>query len=196
MKPEVKVMIFSAIAGGALTVGASFLISDVIKPQPIPVIPYNLPQEHSQIKSFIRVVRTNDFVEPTQDPIWRVELILDNHVIDSIEAIIGRSYRQAANRHISGNESPLPQGRYSIDRQGIVKERFSNPELGSGYWIPINPLFSTDRSALGVHQDPSWGKTNGESGTSGCIGFKHAEDTTKLVDWIRKHNLRDIIVSS
>lgn len=194
-------MLLSAIAGGALTVGASFLISEVIRPQPVLTIPYDLPQESSQpgftqTKNFIRVIKTNDVVETTKDPIWRVELVLDNRVVDSVDALIGRSYRQSSDRNESGNKSPLPQGRYSIDRQGIAKAPFDEVELGKGYWIPISPLFSTGRSALGIHQDPSWGKTNGESGTSGCIGLKSPEDTAKLVEWVRKYNLQDLVVVS
>ena len=87
-------------------------------------------------------------------------------------------------------------GTYSIDRMGIEAGPFPDPELGKGFWVPITPLFSTGRSDLGFHQDPSWGKKNGESGTSGCIGLQKASDTLKLVEWIKHYNLTRLTVES
>jgi hypothetical protein len=117
-------------------------------------------------------------------------------VLEALPALTGRAYRQTADRNIAGNKSPLPKGTYSIDRGGIASAPFSDPELGKGYWVPITPLFSTGRSALGFHQDPSWGKQNGESGTSGCVGLANATDTAKLVDWIKHFNVKRLIVES
>lgn len=206
MNPKVKIVILSSLAGAASASVILTVISQVTKPQPIQTIPYEMfssegpplqaPPPVPQQKGIIRVVKTGNFVETTKDPIWKVELVVDGRVEDSVEAVIGRSYRQAVNRHISGNESPLPVGNYRVDRGGIVRERFSNPELGSGYWIPVTPLFSTGRSALGIHQDPSWGKLNNESGTSGCIGLKTAEDTSRVVEWIRKYGIGTLVVQS
>ena len=187
------------------------------KSVPIPVVPYtqnqttlenatpkDIPQETKveppQIairnQSVIRVVKTRDTVFSTKDPIWKVELVVNNKVVDSVNALIGRSYRQNANRHTSGNKSPLPVGTYSIDTAGISLPPFEEKELGKGYWIPITPLFDTGRSVLGIHQDPSWGKTNGESGTSGCIGLESVDATHKVVKWIRQYNVRSIVVES
>ena len=117
-------------------------------------------------------------------------------VLETLPAVTGRSYRQTTDRHVSGTKAPLPRGVYSIDRYGIARGPFSDPELGQGFWVPIMPLFSTGRSALGFHQDPSWGKSNGESGTSGCIGLENKEDTIKLVEWIRHFNVTKLTVVS
>ena len=143
------------------------------------------------------LIRTKDTIKSTKDPIWQLQLVSkDGKVLDSLPALTGRASRQQLNRNQSGNKSPLPPGSYRIERASIERGPFGDPELGRGYWIPISPLFSTGRSALGFHQDPSWGKTNGESGTSGCIGLENAEATMKLVDWIKHFNITKLNVAS
>jgi hypothetical protein len=216
------IMLFSSFVAGSLaTLVASSLIAQSKSPVPIPVYEY-LPQESleqlpppelppvieetispqetkstpARNNSFIRVVKTKDVVSQTKDPIWKVELVVNDKVVESMDALIGRSYRQHVNRHTAGNKSPLPIGSYRIDTSGIALPPFNDPELGTGYWIPITPMFSTGRSALGIHQDPSWGKLNGESGTSGCIGLKTEKETYTFVNWIRQYNIRNLIVES
>lgn len=145
----------------------------------------------------IVVERTSETVAQTGDPVWKVVLVdSTGKEIDTLKALSGRSYKQTANRHQGGNKSPLPDGVYAIDTYGIARAPFDDPELGSGYWVPITPLFSTGRSALGFHQDPSWGKTNGESGTSGCIGLESPQATQKLVEWIKTHRVTRVVVTS
>ncbi len=146
--------------------------------------------------SLIRISKTGEFVDSTRDPIWRVELVVGGKTVDSVQALIGRSGKQSADRHVAGNRSPLPTGRYQIVRESIERGPFDDYELGSGYWIPVEPLFSTGRSSLGFHQDPSWGKQNGESGTSGCVGLKTAADTRKVADWIKQYNVHTVQVAS
>jgi hypothetical protein len=175
------------LASGVIS--APIVAANIIR---LPTIPY---QETSSPPKIV-VSKTQQVVEKTNDPIWEVQLIVDNKVVDKVEALIGRANKQTANRHIAGNKSPLPIGNYSIIRSEIYGPPFSEPELGEGYWIPISPLFGTARSALGIHQDPSWGKLNGESGTSGCIGVKTKEDTTKIVNWIQQYNIRELVVDS
>lgn len=145
----------------------------------------------------IIVEKTGEKVRSTGDPIWKVALVDGSgKEVEAVNALSGRASKQTANRHQSGNKSPLPGGVYAIDRHGIDRGPFSDPELGSGYWIPITPLFQTGRSALGFHQDPSWGKANGESGTSGCIGLESPEATAKLVGWIKTYGINKVIVIS
>lgn len=144
----------------------------------------------------IRIIKTNRVVDSTKDPIWLVQLVSNGQTIDQLESLIGRADRQKLNRHTAGNKSPLPIGSYRIDREGIERGPFPDLELGKGYWIPITPLFATSRSALGFHQDPSWGKKNGESGTSGCIGLQSPEATKKIVDWIKQYNINRITVEA
>ncbi len=144
----------------------------------------------------VRVTRTDRKVERTHDPIWDVELVVNGQVLDRMEAVVGRANKQQVNRHIAGTEAPLPPGQYRIDRGGIAGGPYDNPELGSGLWIPVTPLFRTGRSALGFHQDPSWGLLNGESGTSGCVGFRTAEETRRLTEWIRRYSVGTVLVSN
>lgn len=146
--------------------------------------------------SEIRIAKAAGTVELTGDPIWRVQLIVNGKPVDQLPALIGRANRQALDRHVAGNKSPLPPGQYRIERTGIELGPFSDAELGRGYWVPISPLFATQRSALGFHQDPSWGKKNGESGTSGCIGLQSPEATQKLVNWIKQFNVQQVVVES
>lgn len=161
-----------------------------LKPDTRLIIPPSRPA------ATLQLVRTKEVIKATNDPIWHLQLVANGNVLDTLPALTGRSTRQSANRHTAGNKSPLPPGRYSIDRYGIATAPFDDPELGKGYWVPITPLFNTPRSALGFHQDPSWGKANGESGTSGCIGLESPEATAKLVDWIKHYNIRMLTVES
>lgn len=156
-----------------------------------------LPQPAARPSASLVLTRTKEQLKVTKDPIWQLQLVdSKGTVLETLPAVTGRSYRQTLDRHVAGNKSPLPRGVYSIDRYGIDRGPFSDPELGQGYWIPVTPLFSTGRSALGFHQDPSWGKLNGESGTSGCIGLENKEATIKLVDWIRNFNVTKLTVNS
>jgi hypothetical protein len=146
---------------------------------------------------FLVLKKSAQTIKATKDPIWTLQLISkDGTVLDSLQAVTGRASRQAVSRHVSGTKAPLPVGTYRIDRAGIERGPFSDPELGRGYWIPITPLFSTGRSDLGFHVDPSWGKLNGESGTSGCIGLENVDATVKLVTWIKHFNVSKLIVQS
>lgn len=204
---------FAFLAGGFTAVLATNML---VKPVPIEVVPYEGTQQpyleefiappnpsqretlkpQRQQKSKIVVARTNETVKTTNDPIWEVQLVVNDKVVETLPALIGRASKQTANRHTAGNKSPLPIGRYVITTSEISGAPFDDPEVGKGHWIPIEPTFSTGRSVLGIHHDPSWGKTNGESGTSGCIGLKSAQDTNTVVSWIRQYNIREVMVKS
>lgn len=157
----------------------------------------NPPRMNTNAQAFLVLKKTDETIKETKDPIWSLQLVNNrNIVLETLPALTGRASRQSADRNTAGNKSPLPKGTYRIDRLGIAAAPFGDPELGRGYWVPVTPLFSTGRSALGFHQDPSWGKLNGESGTSGCIGLQSAEATTKLVTWIKHYNITKLVVES
>ena len=192
-------MVVITAAAGSFVVAA--LAAGVITR--IPVIPFSgipadesIPAPAKTRDAFISVKKTDRFVEATGDPIWSVELVVNGQAKEKIDALIGRADRQLSNRNAAGSKSPLPPGTYRIDLVGIEKGPFPDPEVGRGYWVPIFPLFPTSRSFLGLHQDPSWGKLNGESGTSGCIGVKSIEDTKRVVEWTGKYQVRTIVVES
>lgn len=153
------------------------------------------PNQPTKNSAVLVLVRTTELTS-AKDPIWQLRLVKGEKTLSVLPAVTGRASKQTANRHVGGNKSPLPQGTYTIDRPGIVRESFSDPELGRGYWIPITPAFPTGRSALGFHHDPSWGRNNGESGTSGCVGLRTPEDTLTLVEWIKHFNVHKLIVVS
>lgn len=200
---HIMITSFAFIAGSLTTILATNILA-----KPVPVIPYDRQQQlhfdefiaqPKPIKlpqSKLVIVKTIETVKPTNDPIWEVQLVVNNKTVDKLPALIGRAYKQSVNRHIAGNKSPLPIGRYTITTSAIESGPFDDPELGKGFWVPIEPTFPTERSVLGIHQDPSWGKVNGESGTSGCIGMKSAQDTKTVVSWIRQYNIREIVVKS
>lgn len=149
-------------------------------------------------KSYTLILKKSSKLVPvTKDPIWDLQLVTkEGVVLDNLSAVTGRASRQNHDRNTAGNKSPLPPGVYRIDRLGIERGPFSDPELGSGYWVPITPMFNTNRSDLGFHVDPSWGKQNGESGTSGCIGLQNTDATVKLVTWIKHFNISQLVVQS
>lgn len=162
-----------------------------VKYGPIPPLPsiYN--------STVLVLKKTNQTLKDTKDPVWNLELMTkDGLVLDKLPALTGRANRQTANRNQAGTKAPLPKGTYRIERAGIERGPFGDPELGHGYWIPVTPLFATGRSDLGFHVDPSWGKLNGESGTSGCIGLPDTNATAKLVTWIKHFNVTQLKVES
>jgi len=160
-------------------------------PMPPPVSPITRPG-HALV-----LEKTKETVPQTKDPIWKLALVdQTGKELGTLKALSGRANRQTSNRNQGGNKSPLPSGVYSIDHYGIERGPFDDPELGKGFWVPITPMFSTGRSDLGFHQDPSWGKMNGESGTSGCIGLDSAESTSQLVQWIKRYQIRKLVVVS
>ncbi len=156
-----------------------------------------LPNVTNQAAAYLVLRKSTKVIKETKDPIWELVLMNTQSIpLETLPSVTGRSYRQTANRNQSGTKAPLPKGTYRIERLGIEAGPFADPELGRGFWVPITPLFATGRSDLGFHQDPSWGKLNGESGTSGCIGMQSASDTMKLVTWIKHYNIQKLIVES
>lgn len=156
-----------------------------------------MPRTNRQAAGYLVLKKSNRTLKDTKDPVWELTLMNNQNIpLETLPSVTGRAYRQTADRNQSGTKAPLPKGTYRIERMGIEAGPFSDPELGRGFWIPITPLFNTGRSSLGFHQDPSWGKLNGESGTSGCIGLQSPEDTMKLVTWIKHYNIQKLIVET
>lgn len=180
------------------TIVTASTVAALVTFQKLPVIPSlpPLPTQPAQhTENFLTLQRTIETLPGTKDPVWVLDFVdKSGKIVRTMRVISGRAYRQTENRHTAGNKSPLPVGTYSIDSAGIAHAPFSDPELGKGYWVPISPLFTTGRSALGFHQDPSWGKPNGESGTSGCIGLESPEETAILVDWILNNKVKKLKV--
>jgi hypothetical protein len=117
------------------------------------------------------------------NPIYLLHLYVDDQLIKTYQTVSGRSHTQHRNRHKSGTEAPLPNGKYRVAKTPIPG---TIPEAGS-LFLPVQPLFSTGRSALGIHYDPSFEKRNGEDGTSGCIGLTSQAELKQLLNYVREY---------
>jgi len=160
-----------------------------------PIIPLPAPPaSKTTAPAIITVTKTTSFFTNTRDPLWNVIVRLPDGKTQQFPALIGRAHKQNVNRHISGNESPLPMGKYFVTEVSSIGAGLS-PELGKAVWIGLEPSFSTGRSALGMHHDPSAGKGR-ESGTSGCVGLIHHADTLKLAGLIRQYRIQNLLVQS
>lgn len=133
------------------------------------------------------------------NPIYTLHLCVGGKEQRSFEIVTGRNFTQLKNRNQSGTHSPLPNGKYRIGTaltQGTVVEvgrvdglRVSQP------FLPISPLFSTGRSALGIHVDPSYNIDPKEDGTSGCIGLTNPTDFKSLWANIQQYQVRELQVA-
>lgn len=80
----------------------------------------------------------------------------------------GRSYRAVSGPFKVGALEP---GRYRVEINNVVTNIDNNiglqdPITKQGWFIPITPLFNSDRTGLGIHPD------GGNPGTEGCIGIQ------------------------
>lgn len=117
------------------------------------------------------------------NPLYQLQLYANGREIGTYATVSGRTHTQNKNRHQAGTEAPLPDGRYKVARTpipGTIRE-------AGDRFLPIQPLFQTGRSALGIHYDPSFEKKNGEDGTSGCIGLKNKSELDKVLNYVRTY---------
>jgi hypothetical protein len=138
----------------------------------------------------VYVSKTNR-VNKLQNPILSINIYKNNTLIKSFNGVSGRYNTQLLDRHSSGNESPSPNGEYilGIPTKGLIKET-------GGVFLPYEPQFSTNRSNLGVHIDPSWELNNGEDGTSGCLAVKTLTEYNELVKLIQTNNIKSLIINN
>lgn len=142
----------------------------LLEPQPI--------EAKQEPASKLLLRRTDRRIASTGDPIWELMLEIPGEPQRRFDAVSGRANRQTADRDRMGSRAPLPTGSYSV---GIVEPLAAGayPELGP-VWISIEPNFITGRRVLGIHQDPSAGINNTQSGTLGCIGLVREADMLEL----------------
>ena len=117
------------------------------------------------------------------NPLYKLRLYADGKLVDSFITVSGRTFTQAKNRHKSGTQAPLPDGKYTVATSTIPG---AIAEAGDDF-LPIQPQFKTGRSELGFHVDPSFEKSNGEDGTAGCIGLTSREDLDRLLTFVDKY---------
>lgn len=80
----------------------------------------------------------------------------------------GRSYRAISGPFRKGT---LEAGKYRVEINKVVsnisgRAGFQESISNSGWFIPLIPLFDSDRTGLGIHPD------GGTKGTEGCIGIQ------------------------
>lgn len=111
-----------------------------------------------------------------------------------LNAVSGRAFTQSRNRYQTQTHAPLPDGSYSITA-GIVNGTI--PEVG-GTMVPIfpKPGFNRrmNRTALGIHWDPSFNQDRKEDGTSGCIGLTTRLDYRRVRDFVLAYRPRSLEV--
>lgn len=114
------------------------------------------------------------------NPIYELRLYANGQLMGTYETVTGRANSQNRNRHQSGTEAPLPDGQYQVASAAVAG---THSEVG-GRFLPIEPLFPTQRFALGIHYDPSYQKNNGEDGTEGCIALTNKPDLDQVLQYV------------
>ena len=136
--------------------------------------------------------RTDRRIASTGDPIWDLRLEIPGKPTRRFDAVSGRANRQNADRDSMGSRAPLPAGTYSVGPVEPLADG-AYPELGP-VWISIEPTFTTGRRVLGIHQDPSAGRLNTQSGTLGCIGLVNRKDMLDLSALIERSGTQRLVV--
>ncbi|NJR15171.1 MAG: L,D-transpeptidase family protein [Calothrix sp. CSU_2_0] len=125
------------------------------------------------------------------NPLYELRLFTNGQQVASYITVSGRAYTQEKDRNRSGTEAPLPDGRYKVAKNVT---RGTIPEAGDRF-LGLQPTFSTGRTALGIHYDPSFNKNNGEDGTSGCIALTNREDLNQVLEYVRNYRPQFLKVS-
>jgi hypothetical protein len=111
-----------------------------------------------------------------------------------LNAVSGRAFTQNRNRYQTQTHAPLPDGSYTVAARVV---NGTIPEVG-GTMIPIfpKPGFNArmNRSALGIHWDPSFNQDKREDGTSGCVGLTTKQDYRRVRDFVLKYHPRSLEV--
>ena len=125
-----------------------------------------------------------------KNPIYFLRVYHQGQLLYTFETVAGRHFTQNRNRHQAGTEAPLPDGNYGISSHSVPGTLV---EVG-GRFLPVYPRFSTGRTALGIHYDPSYNKGNGEDGTAGCIGLSSRQNFATLLSFVETHKSQLLIV--
>lgn len=133
------------------------------------------------------------------NPIYILHLCVGGKEQKSFNIVTGRKLTQDKNRDRSGTHSPLPNGKYRVSNaltQGMLAEvgRVDGLSVRQPF-LPVSPMFSTGRSALGIHVDPSYNIDSKEDGTSGCIGLTNAADFQDLWASIKQYQIKELQVA-
>ncbi|MEO1372960.1 MAG: SH3 domain-containing protein [Cyanobacteria bacterium J06635_10] len=114
------------------------------------------------------------------------------NVVNRVRLISGRVNKQTPSDK-PNSQTPPPFGIYTFDTPGWVYEGEDLKAEFGGVWSPITPRFSTNRSEIGVHYDPSTFKRNHNVGTSGCFATPTANERNIMTKFIRTHKPKHFI---
>lgn len=149
-------------------------------------IAYNMAQPCNTCLHLVPSGMTNQ----QKNPIYLLRVYHQGQLLYTFETVSGRYFTQNRNRNQAGTEAPLPDGNYRISSHTVPGTLV---EVG-GRFLPVYPQFSTGRSALGIHYDPSYNKGNGEDGTAGCIGLSSRGYFSTLVTFIETYKPQLLVV--
>jgi hypothetical protein len=107
------------------------------------------------------------------NPLYTLEAYANGKKYRSFKAVTGTAYTQNRDR----------------DRANLANV----PEVGRTF-VPIYPQFRTARSELGIHLDPSFNRSNGNDGTSGCIGLIARADRDAFDRYILQYQPHKLVV--
>ena len=149
-------------------------------------IAYNMAQPCNNCLHLVPSGVTNQ----QKNPIYLLRVYHQGKLLYTFETVAGRHFTQNRNRNQAGTEAPLPDGNYRISSHSVPG---TLAEVGRRF-LPVYPQFSTGRSALGIHFDPSYNKGNGEDGTAGCIGLSSRQHFAILLNFVETHKPQLLIV--
>jgi hypothetical protein len=124
------------------------------------------------------------------NPLYTLEAYANGKKYRSFKALTGTAYTQNRDRDRANVAAPLPDGLYTVSPQIVAG---NVPEVGRTF-VPIYPQFRTARSELGIHLDPSFNRSNGNDGTSGCIGLIARADRDAFDRYILQYQPHKLVV--
>jgi len=186
-------VVASALLGLGVTPEVQAERQDGERPSLMALLEPVQPQEEDPVATLI-LERTERRIASTGDPIWDLRLEVPGEPARRYDAVSGRANRQTADRDRMGSRAPLPAGTYSVGPVEPLADG-AYPELGP-VWISIEPTFTTGRRVLGIHQDPSAGQLNAQSGTLGCIGLVNRNDMLELSKLITQTDTKRLVVKN
>lgn len=123
--------------------------------------------------------------------VYRTQLIdSTGNVINTVRGVSGRVGKQTPS-HTAGSQTPLPFGTYKFDRPGSVE---AAPGEFGGVWSAVTPTFTTSRSGLGIHYDPSAFSYNANTGTAGCFATPTTGERDIMTQFIRTYKPTSFVV--
>ncbi len=125
------------------------------------------------------------------NPIYTLEAYVNGVKYQSFKAVSGTATTQKRDRNVADIFAPLPDGLYKVSNW-VAPSNVS--DVGNTF-IGIYPQFTTERTALGIHQDVSFNQRNGRDGTAGCIGLVSIADRDAVNSFVNKYQPRNLVVS-